>query len=91
MMWSILWWFNNMGNGGGGFRAETWPWPAYRGCYPAACTKQDLMINSARLGELYGVAGMSLVGLVEFPEEVPLPLLPQEFTQRSLCLKICPP
>ena len=32
------------------------------------------MMNSYQLGELYGVAGMSLVGLLEFPAEAPLPL-----------------
>ena len=67
MMWSILWWFVNMNNGGG----VPFPpaLPAYRGCYPEACTKWDVMINSHQLGELYGVAGMSLVGVVGIPEE----------------------
>ena len=69
MLWSILWWLTNMGNGGGGFRAETWPWPAFRGCYPATCTKQDVMINSAQLGELYEVFGLSIVSVVGFAED----------------------
>ena len=64
MMWSILWWLMNMNNGKG-----LPAWPAYRGCYPAACTKSDVMINSHQLGELYGVAGLSIFGIVEFPEE----------------------
>ena len=61
-----------MNNGGGGYPGTPTAWPAYRGCYPAACSKWDVMINSAKLGELYGVQGMSLVGVVEYPE-IPLP------------------
>ena len=59
-----------MNNGGGGFPGTPTAWPAYRGCYPAACTKWDVMINSAKLGELYGVQGMSIVGIVGIPEDI---------------------
>ena len=70
MTWAILWWFANMNNGGGGFPGTPTAWPAYRGCYPAACTKWDVMTNSAKLGELYGVQGMSIVGIVGIPEDI---------------------
>ena len=70
MLWSILWWFVNRSNGG----AISSSMPGYRGCYPAACTKSDVMTNSHQLGELYGVAGMRIVGVLEFPAEAPLPL-----------------
>ena len=70
MMWAILWWFANMNNGGGGFPGMPSAWPAYRGCYPAACTKWDVMINSDQLGKLYGVAGMSIIGVVGIPEDI---------------------
>ena len=70
MMWSVLWWFNNMQSGGGGFPGTPAAWPAYRGCYPAACTKWDVMINSAQLGKLYEVSGLKLVSIVGIPEEI---------------------
>ena len=70
MTWVILWWFNNMGNGGGAFPiGGGWPWPAYRGCYPAACTKQDVMSNSIQLDQLYGIPGLKMLGIVGFSEE----------------------
>ena len=62
-MWSVLWWFVNRNSGSGAI-----PWPAYRGCYPEACSKWDVMINSRKLGELYRVAGMSIISVVGSPK-----------------------
>ena len=75
MFYGLAWLSVNGGNGGGMMGSPgVWPWPAYRACYPAACSKADMGTNSYLLGLRYGIplngTKTFLTTVQGFPKEV---------------------
>ena len=51
MLYAYVWWTANAGSGGGSFV----PLPWFSGCYPAACSKEDIETNSYLFGDAHGI------------------------------------
>merc|ERR1711962_106954 len=52
MLWGLIWYSVNNMNGGGGWISLA----AYRACYPAACTNDDILANSYTFGALHSLS-----------------------------------
>ena len=76
MLYAMAWMSVNSANGGGDMSFGPWPLAAYRACYPAACTKEDMLTNSYLFGESFGlpisVTGEKafLMTIQDLPEEM---------------------